>query len=96
MIVLLLALVVVVVGVLVAAVMGRLPVTGMDRPTGSSPFEPLPAGRVVGEDVDELRFDQTLRGYRPEQVERTLDRLRDELRDRDAEIARLRGERTTY
>ncbi|OLT29661.1 hypothetical protein BJF82_16060 [Kytococcus sp. CUA-901] len=43
-------------------------------------------------EVRSLRFDQALRGYRMGQVDGTLERLALELAERDAEIARLRGE----
>lgn len=87
-IVLLFALLIVVVGLVVAAVLGRIPVSGMAEPVDSSPFAPLPA-QPSAEDIDELRFDQALRGYRMEQVDRTIDRLRATLADRDEQIARL-------
>lgn len=41
-------------------------------------------------DVDRIRFSLGLRGYRMDQVDQVLDRLRDQLAARDAEIARLR------
>ncbi|BDZ57103.1 hypothetical protein GCM10025872_07600 [Barrientosiimonas endolithica] len=93
---LLLALLVVVVGLAVAIAIGRIPVTGMDDAPSTSPFDPLPEGQVTDDDLQRLRFDQTLRGYRMSQVDATLDRLRDELRDKDREIARLRGDVDTY
>ncbi len=40
-------------------------------------------------DVDRIRFSLGLRGYRMDQVDQVLDRLRDQLAARDAEIARL-------
>lgn len=91
MIVLLLALLVVVIGLAVAVAIGRIPVTGMDEPTRTSPYDGLPDGPVTDEDLEVLRFDQTMRGYRMTQVDRVIDRLRDELLARDHEIARLRG-----
>lgn len=92
MIALLLALLVVVVGLAVAVAVGRIPVTGMGDPTTTSPYEGLPEGPVTDEDLEQLRFDQTMRGYRMNQVDGVIDRLRDELLERDHEIARLRGD----
>ncbi|EMY33473.1 hypothetical protein D477_014752 [Arthrobacter crystallopoietes BAB-32] len=42
------------------------------------------------EDIDGLRFSVALRGYRMDQVDEVLDRLRSELADRDETIAQLR------
>ena len=47
------------------------------------PGEPAPA------DVDKLRFSLGLRGYRMDQVDEVLDRLRDELAAKDLRIAEL-------
>lgn len=92
MIVVLVALLVVVIGLVAAALVSRIPVSTMDEPTSTSPFEGLPDGPVSSEALDDLHFDQTLRGYRMNQVDGVLDRLRDELVDRDREIRRLRDE----
>lgn len=55
------------------------------------PWE-LPAERQLrAEDIDELRLPVALRGYRFAETDLLLDRLADELRQRDEEIARLRG-----
>jgi hypothetical protein len=57
--------------------------------------EPLwltPAGqRIFAEDVENLRLPVALRGYRFAETDRLLDRLASELRERDAEIARLKS-----
>ncbi|KNX36507.1 DivIVA domain-containing protein [Luteipulveratus halotolerans] len=92
MIVVLLALLLIVIGLATGVVIGRIPVTGMDDATTTTPFEPLPAGPITDADLDELRFDQTLRGYRMTQVDGVIDRLRDELLSRDREIEQLRSE----
>ena len=53
----------------------------------------LPPGRsLIAEDVDTVRLPVALRGYRFAETDLLLDRLADEIRDRDAEIARLRGD----
>lgn len=57
------------------------PVTGL--PPVLLPAEPRPA------DVDKLRFALGLRGYRMDQVDEVLDRLRDELAAKDLRIAEL-------
>ena len=49
----------------------------------------LPAAQLQPEDVAELRFDMALRGYRMSEVDAVMERLGDELADRDARIARL-------
>ena len=41
-------------------------------------------------DVDRIRFSPGLRGYRMDQVDQVLDRLRDQLALKDEEIRRLR------
>lgn len=91
MLVFLIALLVVVIGLVVFAMLGHFG-THLEDPTGTSPFESLPRGIVTPEDIDQVRFDQTLRGYRMGQVDEVLDRLRAELEARDEEIAMLRGE----
>ena len=57
------------------------------------PVWELPAERnMQPEDVDGVRLPVALRGYRFAETDLLLDRLAGELRARDAEIARLRGE----
>ncbi|WP_375499869.1 DivIVA domain-containing protein [uncultured Jatrophihabitans sp.] len=57
------------------------------------PVWELPAERDLrAEDVDGVRLPVALRGYRFAETDILLDRLAGELRARDAEIARLRGE----
>ena len=53
------------------------------------PHEPLPEGELRDEDLAELRFDVTARGYRMSQVDGVVDRLRRELREKDEHIAFL-------
>jgi hypothetical protein len=57
-----------------------------DRPPWALPDEALAADDVVG-----LRLPVALRGYRFAETDLLLDRLTDELRMRDEEIARLRA-----
>ena len=84
--VLLLLAVVGVVGVVASGYGGGLTPAGPDRPALGLPSEPLSA-----EDLDGLRFSSAVRGYRMDEVDAVLDRVRDELAARDALIAELRA-----
>lgn len=58
------------------------------------PIWALPDGRELrSDDVAEVRLPVALRGYRFAETDLLLDRLAEELKSRDAEIARLRGHR---
>ena len=46
----------------------------------------LPAGRLTPQDIAALRFPMAARGYRMAEVDATLERLAEELRDRDQHI----------
>ena len=85
MIVFLALVLVVLAGLVVALVLGRWGGRGeaMVAPTSTSPFEPLPEGRLDADRAREVRFDIGLRGYRMDQVDTVLDRLVLELRSRD-------------
>jgi len=63
----------------------------MSRPTSSLSHEPLPDEPIDDADFDDLVFDVGVRGYRMSQVDGVVDRLRRELREKNAEIAVLRG-----
>ncbi|UUL77685.1 DivIVA domain-containing protein [Pseudarthrobacter sp. Fe7] len=63
---------------------------GFEEPPANLPPVLLPE-RAVPEDVTRLRFSLGLRGYRMDQVDQVLDELRDQLAERDAELAELRG-----
>ncbi|MEO5745712.1 MAG: cell division protein DivIVA [Terracoccus sp.] len=82
---------VVVVCFVVALVLGLLG-GGMGRATSSLSHEPLPDDELHDPDLDELRFDVGLRGYRMSQVDGVIDRLRRELREKDEQITVLRCE----
>ena len=81
--------VVLLIGLTAALVTGRIGGV-MAEPVSTSPFEGLGPGRVAPADVETLRFDIGLRGYRMDQVDAVLDRLTEELRARDEELAALR------
>lgn len=61
---------------------------GMAAPVANLPPVLLPDAPQPA-DVDKLRFSLGLRGYRMDQVDEVLDRLRDELAAKDARIAEL-------
>ncbi len=86
----LLVVLVLLVGVVLAGIAGWYG-GHMDDATGSTPYTGLPEGAVHIEDVESVRFDQTLRGYRMGQVDDVLDRLVAAIGERDDEIARLRA-----
>ena len=56
------------------------------------PWELPPDRRLTGDDLDQLRLPVAVRGYRFAETDLLLDRVAEELRLRDAEIARLREE----
>ena len=56
-----------------------------------SPWELPPSRSLVAEDIDTVRLPVALRGYRFAETDELLDRLATELRERDAEIDRLRN-----
>lgn len=87
--------------VMVAAA-AALYVVGLNKPQASTevyddvlgaPVANLPPVLLPGTpqpaDVDKLRFSLGLRGYRMDQVDEVLDRLRDELAAKDLRIAAL-------
>jgi DivIVA domain-containing protein len=84
----LLLLAVVVVGVVVAVAAGRLP-AGMPAATSSSPHRPLPPRALEPADLDAVRFSVVPRGYRMDQVDAVLERLRAELAERDRRLEAL-------
>lgn len=86
-------LLVLVLGAVSAVLVSRIDVPGTPDALTTTAAEPLRAGPLGPAEVQGLRFDVALRGYRAEQVDAALERLAAELGERDAEIARLRGER---
>ena len=63
-------------------------------PIRDEPEWNLPPDRTLGsDDIASVRLPVALRGYRFAETDRLLDRLAVELDKRDAEIARLRGDR---
>lgn len=78
-----------VVGGAAAVAVGRVR-GGMEEATTSRPYRPVPDGPVVPADVDAVRFSLAFRGYRMDEVDAVLARLRDELGERDGELSTLR------
>jgi DivIVA domain-containing protein len=85
----LLVLVLLAVGAVVAVVTGRIG-GGLGPATSTRPHRGLPEGPVLASDVDAVRFSLGLRGYRMDEVDAVLDRLREEIRERDEELAAWR------
>ena len=56
-----------------------------------APWDLPETRRLTDHDVENVRLPVSLRGYRFAETDLLLDRLAAELRQRDAEIARLRG-----
>jgi len=81
-----------VIGLVAAVAAGRIG-GGLDDPASSLPGRGLPPGPFTLEDVDRVRFSPALRGYRMDEVDDVIDRLVDELRRLEDEIAELRGRR---
>ena len=80
---------------LVAAVLGvasgRLPADPMAEAVRSTPDPGLPE-HPLAVDVDAVRFDTALRGYRMDDVDDRLQGLRDDLAERERTLAGLRAE----
>ncbi|GAA4412015.1 hypothetical protein GCM10023168_33440 [Fodinibacter luteus] len=80
---------------LVAAVLGvasgRLPADPLVEPVRSTPDTGLPEVPAAA-DVDAVRFDTALRGYRMADVDARLEELREELAERERALATLCGD----
>ncbi len=77
-------------GVVLAVIVSRTSVPGVEAPVTTASFAGLPAGPLYRPDLDRVRLDLAFRGYRMDQVDAVLARLGDELSLRDTEINRLR------
>lgn len=77
---------------LVAALVLGLISGGVGGQTSSLRHEALPDTPLTEADLEGLQLDVTARGYRMSQVDGVLDRLRRELREKDEQIAVLRGD----
>lgn len=81
MIVFLIAVLLLVMGAVVAVVLGRTGDLSVEMADPVSPLAPLqlPDGPLGPADLALVRFDRALRGYRMDQVDELLDRLRRQL-----------------
>ncbi len=70
-----------------AAVLGRVDGSLGDATTSLS-HEPLPDTPLAPGDLEQLRFDTAMRGYRMSQVDVVIDRLRREISDLDDALSR--------
>ncbi len=75
------------VGVVAAGLGAALPAVSRDRGGALLPVAPMRR-----EDVEDLRFSLGLRGYRMDEVDDVLDRLADELEERDRRIEELQSQ----
>jgi len=76
----------------VAAVLGRVD-GALGEATTSHGHIPLPDDRLTAADLDGLRFDTAMRGYRMSEVDEVVDRLRREIDDLDEQLRSLRAGR---
>lgn len=67
-----------------AVLTGRYTPDPMADPVTSTPHHGLPPGRLRAADVDAVRFDTALRGYRMDQVDEVVDRLQERLAELEA------------
>ena len=88
MILFLVLIVVVLIGLTTAAVLGKISGFLADA-TSSQSFSGLPPGPLSTREVEELHFDQALRGYRMNQVDEVLDALCARVSELESEIASL-------
>ncbi len=80
----------VVIGVVGAVVAGLVP-SGLAPIEHDRPDPGLPEGRLAADDVAAVRFTTAVRGYRMDEVDAVLARLREELAARDGGSAELAG-----
>ncbi len=77
------------VAVVLGVASGRLPADPLADAVRTTPDPGLPEGPSAA-DVDAVRFDTALRGYRIDDVDTRLEVLRDDLAERERPLARLR------
>jgi len=78
--------VILLIGLTAAAVMGKIGGFMADA-TSSQSFSGVPAGPMSTENMVHLHFDQALRGYRMDQVDKVIDALSARLRELESEAA---------
>jgi DivIVA domain-containing protein len=77
-----------------AAVLATREVAGLAPAPQDLPDLDLPPGRLEAQDVHAVRFSMAPRGYRMSEVDAVLDRLAEELAERDRRLAELQAGRT--
>jgi DivIVA domain-containing protein len=82
--------VIVLIGLTVAAVMGKIG-GFMADPTSTQSFGGVPAEPLSTDSMANLHFDQALRGYRMNQVDEVIDALTARLRELESQVASLSG-----
>jgi DivIVA domain-containing protein len=80
--------VILLIGLAIAAVMGKIG-GFMADPTSSQSFGGLPEGPLCTDNLAQLHFDQALRGYRMNQVDELIDALSARVRELESEVASL-------
>ena len=80
--------VIVLIGLTVAAVLGKIS-GSMAAPTSSQSFSGVPAEPWSAADMAQLHFDQALRGYRMNEVDEVIDALTGRLRELESLVASL-------
>lgn len=81
------------VAVVLAVASGRVPADPLADAVHTTPDPGLPPAPVAA-DVDTVRFDTALRGYRMDDVDARLDDLRDTLAERERTLLDLGGSLT--
>lgn len=78
-----------VIGLAVALGFGAVARLSVHRsdPTSTVGGRALPEGEIVSDDVEHVRFDVALRGYRMDQVDEVVDRLRLRMAELEEELA---------
>lgn len=90
MILFLVLIVLILIGLTAAAVLGKIGGFMADA-TSSQSFVGLPQGQLSTEVIEQLHFDQALRGYRMNQVDEVLDALCARVSELESEVAALSG-----
>ncbi len=74
--------------------LGRTP--GMADPEPDGVAEPLPDHPLGADDLDDVRFDVVLRGYRMDQVDAVVNRVANDLRQLQEQVESLESQLAAY
>ncbi|UJH69356.1 DivIVA domain-containing protein [Ornithinimicrobium sp. INDO-MA30-4] len=77
-------LVVLLVGVLIAVVADRVPISSVQEPVTSDSYPGVPDGSLKAADIDHLKFNVVARGYKMSQVDEVIQRLQVQLAQQEA------------